>query len=638
MLISAGDLIALYLGLELMSLALYVVAAFDRDNARSTEAGLKYFVLGALSSGMLLYGASLIYGFTGTINFAAIAQARRRRRARAHVRARASCSRASASRSRRCRSTCGRRTSTRARRRRSRRSSPPRRRSRRSRCSCGCRSTAFPGIASQWQQIIVFVVDRLDGARLVRRHRPAQHQAADGLFLDRPHGFRADRACRRHQRGHPGRARLHGDLRRHDARHLRLHHRDAPRRQGVSRRSPISPASPARSRRWRSSSPCCCSRWPACRRSPASLPSSTSSSPRSRPGSSPLAVLGVLSERGGRLLLSDDRQGHVFRRARRRPSIRWPATCAWCSASPGCSCILFCVFPSPWSTPPPLPRSRCSSAVAGIALRAIRATVPEMAGSVAGNSRHCRFDQCRSAAARRRRRARAALDRGAAADGGTRAAWPRLGVAAGQSLRDAAVDRSRAAGRGPATRLRRRRSRCTMPPQRCAPGVPLSSQMAERHAVPRTQDRGHPDRRGGRPRWPSRSASVSIAVTTRPRSSYPATDFAAEGAAVEASELFERPCARPLRRGLRQWNRGAGFAAIRAAWLGAADGLGRRCACASPSANRRAFRGYRRGRTAAAAAQRRQPRSDCRRRGLSRPGGCGAQCRDAAVHGEPLPR
>ena len=74
-LISAGDLIALYLGLELMSLALYVVAASHRDNAKSTEAGLKYFVLGALSSGMLLYGASLIYGFTGTVSFAGIAAA-----------------------------------------------------------------------------------------------------------------------------------------------------------------------------------------------------------------------------------------------------------------------------------------------------------------------------------------------------------------------------------------------------------------------------------------------------------------------------------------------------------------------------------------------------------------------------------
>jgi NADH-quinone oxidoreductase subunit N len=74
-LISAGDLIMLYLGLELMSLALYVVAASNRDNVRSTEAGLKYFVLGALSSGMLLYGASLIYGFTGTVSFEGIAAA-----------------------------------------------------------------------------------------------------------------------------------------------------------------------------------------------------------------------------------------------------------------------------------------------------------------------------------------------------------------------------------------------------------------------------------------------------------------------------------------------------------------------------------------------------------------------------------
>ncbi len=72
MMISANDLIALYLGLELQALALYVVAAFRRDSLRSTEAGLKYFVLGALSSGMLLYGCSLIYGFTGSTSFATI--------------------------------------------------------------------------------------------------------------------------------------------------------------------------------------------------------------------------------------------------------------------------------------------------------------------------------------------------------------------------------------------------------------------------------------------------------------------------------------------------------------------------------------------------------------------------------------
>lgn len=67
--VSAGDLMALYMGLELQSLALYVVASIRRDSAKSTEAGLKYFVLGALSSGLLLYGASLVYGFAGTTRF-----------------------------------------------------------------------------------------------------------------------------------------------------------------------------------------------------------------------------------------------------------------------------------------------------------------------------------------------------------------------------------------------------------------------------------------------------------------------------------------------------------------------------------------------------------------------------------------
>jgi NADH-quinone oxidoreductase subunit N len=75
MMISANDLISLYVGLELQSLSLYVVAAINRDSAKSSEAGLKYFVLGALSSGMLLYGASLVYGFTGTTTFAGIAAA-----------------------------------------------------------------------------------------------------------------------------------------------------------------------------------------------------------------------------------------------------------------------------------------------------------------------------------------------------------------------------------------------------------------------------------------------------------------------------------------------------------------------------------------------------------------------------------
>ncbi len=73
LMVSSGDLIALYLGLELQSLALYVLAAFNRDSLRASEAGLKYFVLGALSSGLLLYGSSLIYGFTGSTGFDAIA-------------------------------------------------------------------------------------------------------------------------------------------------------------------------------------------------------------------------------------------------------------------------------------------------------------------------------------------------------------------------------------------------------------------------------------------------------------------------------------------------------------------------------------------------------------------------------------
>jgi NADH-quinone oxidoreductase subunit N len=73
MMVSAGDLISLYVGLELQSLSLYILASFNRDDPKGSEAGLKYFVLGALSSGLLLYGASLVYGFSGSMNFDAIA-------------------------------------------------------------------------------------------------------------------------------------------------------------------------------------------------------------------------------------------------------------------------------------------------------------------------------------------------------------------------------------------------------------------------------------------------------------------------------------------------------------------------------------------------------------------------------------
>ena len=72
--VSSNDLIIFYLGLELQSLSLYILSAIDRDNTRSTEAGIKYFILSALSSGLLLYGCSLLYGFTGSTNFDLIAQ------------------------------------------------------------------------------------------------------------------------------------------------------------------------------------------------------------------------------------------------------------------------------------------------------------------------------------------------------------------------------------------------------------------------------------------------------------------------------------------------------------------------------------------------------------------------------------
>ena len=74
MMVSANDFLALYLGLEIQSLTLYVLAAYHRDSAKATESGLKYYVLGSLASGMLLYGISLVYGFSGTTSFDALAK------------------------------------------------------------------------------------------------------------------------------------------------------------------------------------------------------------------------------------------------------------------------------------------------------------------------------------------------------------------------------------------------------------------------------------------------------------------------------------------------------------------------------------------------------------------------------------
>ena len=196
MLISANDLIALYLGLELMSLSLYVVAAIDRDRLRSTEAGLKYFVLGALSSGMLLYGASLVYGFTGTVNFAGIAEATAKQGGLGLIFGlvflfAGLCFKVSAVPFHMWTPDVYEGAPTPV--------------------------TAFFAAAPKVAAIAMFVRvtitalprhraavaadrrlrrHRLDGARRLRRDRPAQHQAADGLFLDRPHGLRADRARR----------------------------------------------------------------------------------------------------------------------------------------------------------------------------------------------------------------------------------------------------------------------------------------------------------------------------------------------------------------------------------------------------------------------------------------------------------
>ena len=81
MMLSANDLMTLYVGIETLSLSSYVLAAFRRDSMKSAEAGLKYFVLGALASGLLLYGSSLVYGFTGGTGYAVRSRLRRPRSA-----------------------------------------------------------------------------------------------------------------------------------------------------------------------------------------------------------------------------------------------------------------------------------------------------------------------------------------------------------------------------------------------------------------------------------------------------------------------------------------------------------------------------------------------------------------------------
>ena len=158
--VSASNLMTLYLGLELQSLALYVLAAFARDDLRSSEAGLKYFVLSGLASGLLLYGISLVYGFSGTMDFQALHMALHdagRRAAGPDRRHRVRAGRVWRSRSPPCRSICGRPTCMRARRRRSPCSSPPAPKVAAMALLLRVMGTSFAELVPAWQSLIVLM-------------------------------------------------------------------------------------------------------------------------------------------------------------------------------------------------------------------------------------------------------------------------------------------------------------------------------------------------------------------------------------------------------------------------------------------------------------------------------------------------
>ena len=285
MMVSASDLISLYLGLELQSLALYVVAAFRRDSTRSSEAGLKYFVLGALSSGMLLYGASLLYGFAGSTSFAAIADATNAAGAGQNlllvfglvfllagvafkisaapfhmwtpdvyegaptpVTAFFSSAPKVAAMALFIRVVI----------------------------------SMFAGVQPQWQQIVVFlaVASMLLGAFAAIRQTNIKRLMAYSSIANM--GYALVGLAAGTVEGVAGRSHLYRDLRRHDARHLRLHPLHAPRGRGDRGYQRARRALADRTCRWRSRSPCSCSRWPASRRSPASSASCSSSRPQSK--------------------------------------------------------------------------------------------------------------------------------------------------------------------------------------------------------------------------------------------------------------------------------------------------------------------------------------------------------------------
>ncbi len=223
MMVSAGDLMALYMGLELQSLALYVVASLRRDNAKSTEAGLKYFVLGALSSGLLLYGASLTYGYAGTTLFTGIIASAQDQAplgllfglvfilsglafkvsavpfhmwtpdvyegAPTPVTAFFATAPKMAAMA----------------------------------LFARVMHDAFGGIVGDWQQIVALlsVLSMFLGA--IAAIGQTRHQTADGLFVDRAYGLCADGSGLGHRVWCSGDADLYGDLRDDEHRHLRLY-------------------------------------------------------------------------------------------------------------------------------------------------------------------------------------------------------------------------------------------------------------------------------------------------------------------------------------------------------------------------------------------------------------------------------
>ena len=291
MMISANSLLALYLALELQSLALYVMTAFHRDQTRSTEAGLKYFVLGALASGLLLYGCSLVYGFTGTLSFeglAAVMQPGPDGQLEIATGVLIGLVFIAAGLAFKLAAVPfhmwtpdvyeGAPTPVTA-------------------FLAAAPKVAAMGLtlrvlyqpfgdwAGEWQQIVVFIsiASMLLGAFAAIGQSNIKRLLA---YSSIGHvGFALVGLAAGTERGRLWRAGLHGDLPRDDRRHLRLRAADAPpRRRGRGDRRPrrarraTSRCSPRRSRS-------SCSRSPASRRSPASSASSTCSSRRSTPAS-----------------------------------------------------------------------------------------------------------------------------------------------------------------------------------------------------------------------------------------------------------------------------------------------------------------------------------------------------------------